>query len=187
MLLFICFATLIKSTPILRRIFLSEKKGFWGTFYKGAPSFSKNHHHHKLFFFFSNLKSIHPTPIKQPTLLDPSPQLQWWGHDYIGLCQQAASAWPSTSLSSSSWLSRGDSSPTTPTHANKEQTCPSALLLLALMTVTMMMMAMKMKMMKMKMVITRWTWKGTGWPGRGARPGRLRRGGRRGSAGRARR
>jgi hypothetical protein len=61
MLLFICFATLIKSTPILRRIFLSEKKGFWGTFYKGAPSFSKNHHHHKLFFFFSNLKSIHPT------------------------------------------------------------------------------------------------------------------------------
>jgi hypothetical protein len=36
MLLFICFATLIKSTPILRRIFLSEKKGFWGTFYKGA-------------------------------------------------------------------------------------------------------------------------------------------------------
>jgi phage gp46-like protein len=43
MLLFICFATLIKSTPILRRMFLSEKKGFWGTFYKASVVGSRLH------------------------------------------------------------------------------------------------------------------------------------------------
>eukprot|EP01098_Paradermamoeba_levis_P007958 TRINITY_DN3316_c0_g1_i2.p1 TRINITY_DN3316_c0_g1~~TRINITY_DN3316_c0_g1_i2.p1 ORF type:complete len:105 (+),score=12.17 TRINITY_DN3316_c0_g1_i2:2-316(+) len=36
MLLVICSSAYIKRVPKLRSIFLSEKKGFWGVFYKAA-------------------------------------------------------------------------------------------------------------------------------------------------------
>jgi hypothetical protein len=36
LLLFICSSTYIRQVPRLKKIFLSEKRGFWGTFYKGT-------------------------------------------------------------------------------------------------------------------------------------------------------
>ncbi len=36
MLLFICTCSYMRRIPTLRETFLTEKRGFWGTFYKAA-------------------------------------------------------------------------------------------------------------------------------------------------------